>query len=164
VPSKSIPDRMRPDSAIAEVLLPLALDGPYSYRVPDGLSLAAGDYVAVPLGPRQMIGVVWRLTSEAGTDKKLRDVIERFDMPPMPETHRRFVDWLASYYLEPAGNVLRMVLRAPGAFAGPREQIAYRATDSAPKRMTPQRARVLEVALPCGRPSWPRRQASAPRW
>jgi primosomal protein N' (replication factor Y) (superfamily II helicase) len=146
VPSKSIPDRMRPDSAIAEVLLPLALDGPYSYRVPDGLSLAAGDYVAVPLGPRQMIGVVWRLTSEAGTDKKLRDVIERFDMPPMPETHRRFVDWLASYYLEPAGNVLRMVLRAPGAFAGPREQIAYRATDSVPKRMTPQRARVLEVA------------------
>jgi primosomal protein N' (replication factor Y) (superfamily II helicase) len=137
---------MRPDSAIAEVLLPLALDGPYSYRVPDGLSLAAGDYVAVPLGPRQMIGVVWRLTSEAGTDKKLRDVIERFDMPPMPETHRRFVDWLASYYLEPAGNVLRMVLRAPGAFAGPREQIAYRATDSVPKRMTPQRARVLEVA------------------
>jgi len=133
---------MRPDSAIAEVLLPLALDGPYSYRVPDGLSLAAGDYVAVPLGPRQMIGVVWRLTSEAGTDKKLRDVIERFDMPPMPETHRRFVDWLASYYLEPAGNVLRMVLRAPGAFAGPREQIAYRATDSVPKRMT--RAMVVQ--------------------
>jgi len=137
---------MRPDSAIAEVLLPLALDGPYSYRVPDGLSLAAGDYVAVPLGPRQIIGVVWRLGAEAGTDKKLRDVLERFDMPPMPETHRRFVDWLASYYLEPAGNVLRMVLRAPGAFAGPREQIAYRATDSVPKRMTLQRVRVLEVA------------------
>ena len=80
----------------AEVLLPLALEGPYSYRVPDTLSLSAGDYVAVPLGPRQMIGVVWRLTSEAGTAKKLRDVLERFDMPPMPETHRRFVDWLAS--------------------------------------------------------------------
>ena len=43
---------MTADSAIAEVLLPLALDGPYSYRVPDGLALAAGDYVVVPLGPR----------------------------------------------------------------------------------------------------------------
>jgi primosomal protein N' (replication factor Y) len=132
--------------AIADVLLPLALDGPYSYRVPPDMALAAGDYVAVPLGPRQMIGVVWALKAEAGTDKKLRDVIERFDMPPLPETHRKFVEWLSTYYLEPAGNVLRMVLRAPGSFDGPRGQIAYRATGAAPKRMTPQRARVLEVA------------------
>ncbi|MFO1132396.1 MAG: primosomal protein N' [Hyphomicrobiales bacterium] len=137
---------MTRDSAIAEVLLPLALDGAYSYRVPEAMVLEPGSYVVVPLGPRQMIGVVWALKDTAGTDKKLRDVAEVFDMPPMPETHRRFVDWLAAYYLEPAGNVLRMVLRAPGAFEGPREQIAYRATESVPKRMTPQRARVLEIA------------------
>jgi len=61
VPSKSIPDRMRPDSAIAEVLLPLALNGPYSYRVPGGMALQPGSYVVVPLGPRQVIGVVWAL-------------------------------------------------------------------------------------------------------
>lgn len=137
---------MTRDSAIAEVLLPLALDGPYSYRVPDGMALEAGSYVIVPLGPRQMIGVVWAVKDKAETDKKLRDVAEVFDMPPLTETHRRFVDWLSAYYLEPAGNVLRMVLRSPGAFEGPREQIAYRATESAPKRMTPQRARVLEIA------------------
>ncbi len=137
---------MTPDSAIAEVLLPLALDGPYSYRIPVGLELRPGDFVVVPLGPRQMIGVVWGLKAEPGTDKKLRDVIGGFDMPPLPETHRKFVDWLAAYYLEPAGNVLRMVLRAPGAFETQREQIAYRATESVPKRMTPQRARVLDIA------------------
>ena len=50
---------MTRDSAIAEVLLPLALDGPYSYRVPEGLGVEPGSYVIVPLGPRQMIGVVW---------------------------------------------------------------------------------------------------------
>jgi primosomal protein N' (replication factor Y) len=137
---------MTADSVIAEVLLPLALEGPYSYRVPDGLVLAAGDFVVVPLGPRQMIGVVWAMPAVAGTDKRLRDVIGAFDMPPLPETHRKFVDWLAGYYLEPPGNVLRMVLRAPGAFEGRREQIAYRATALTPKRMTPQRARVLEIA------------------
>ena len=137
---------MTADSAIVDVLLPLALEGPYSYRVPAGMAIGVGDYVAVPLGPRQMIGVVWATKEEAETDKKLRDVIGRFDMAPIPETHRKFIDWLAAYYLEPPGNVLRMVLRAPGAFAGPREQIAYRATDSLPKRMTPQRARVLDVA------------------
>jgi primosomal protein N' (replication factor Y) (superfamily II helicase) len=137
---------MTGDSAIAEVLLPLALEGPYSYRVPAGLALEPGTYVVVPLGPRQMIGVVWALKDKAGTEKKLRDVAGRFDMPPLPETHRKFIEWLSAYYLEPMGNVLRMVLRAPGAFEGPREQIAYRATESGPKRMTPQRARVLEFA------------------
>ena len=93
------------------------------------MALEPGSYVMVPLGPRQMIGVVWALKDKAETDKTLRDVAAVFDMPPLPETHRRFVDWLAAYYLEPAGNVLRMVLRAPGAFEGPREQIAYRATE-----------------------------------
>lgn len=134
------------DPKVAEVLLPLALEGAYSYGIPAGMALQPGDFVAVPLGPRQMIGVVWALKTQAGTDKKLRDVIGCFDMPPLSETHRKFIDWLAAYYLEPAGNVLRMVLRAPGAFEGPREQIAYRATESVPKRMTPQRARVLEIA------------------
>ena len=134
------------DSAIADILLPLALEGPYSYRVPLGMAMEPGSYVMVPLGPRQMIGVVWALKREAATDKKLREVAGVFDMPPMPDAHRKFVDWLSAYYLEPAGNVLRMVLRSPGAFEGPREQLAYRASEQAPKRMTPQRSRVLEIA------------------
>ena len=134
------------DPRFAEVLLPLALDGPYTYRVGEDMVLSAGDYVVVPLGPRRMIGVVWALKTEPGTDKALRAVEAAFDMPPLAETHRRFVDWLADYYLEPPGNVLRMVLRAPGAFEGPREQTAYRATDAAPRRMTPQRARVMAIA------------------
>ncbi len=134
------------DSAIADILLPLALEGPYSYRVPAGMAVEPGNYVVVPLGPRQMIGVVWALKHEAATDKKLRDIAGVFDMPPLPETHRKFVDWLSAYYLEPPGNVLRMVLRSPGAFEGPREQVAYRAAEQAPRRMTPQRARVLDIA------------------
>ncbi|MBI2717993.1 MAG: primosomal protein N' [Rhizobiales bacterium] len=138
---------MNRDSAtVADVLLPLALPGPYSYRRPPGLLLTPGDYVVVPLGPRQMIGVVWALRDAAPEGRALRDVAERFDFPPLAETHRKFVDWLAAYYLEPAGNVLRMVLRVPAALGGAREQLAYRASGTAPRRLTPQRARVLDVA------------------
>ena len=46
---------MTDDSAtgtIVEVLLPLALDGAYSYGVPLGIDVGPGDYVRVPLGPR----------------------------------------------------------------------------------------------------------------
>ena len=37
---------------IVDVLVPVALDQTYSYRVPDGLDLAPGDLVCVPLGGR----------------------------------------------------------------------------------------------------------------
>ncbi|HEU4520281.1 MAG TPA: hypothetical protein VFS03_12260, partial [Microvirga sp.] len=39
-------------SRVADVLIPLALDQAYSYAVADGLALAEGDVVQVPLGTR----------------------------------------------------------------------------------------------------------------
>jgi primosomal protein N' (replication factor Y) (superfamily II helicase) len=137
---------MTDDSRIAEVLLPLALDMVYSYRVPEGMVLQAGSYVEVPLGPRSYIGVVWEVRPFVATNMKLRDITQVFDMVAMPETHRKFIEWLAAYYLEPKGSVLRMVIRVPSVFAPPREQMAYRATGGTPPRMTPQRARVLQLA------------------
>ncbi len=44
---------------IVDVLVPVALDHPYSYRVPPELELAPGDFVRVPLGPRECTAVVW---------------------------------------------------------------------------------------------------------
>ena len=44
---------------IVSVLIPLALPGPYDYGVPDAMTLGEGDVVRVPLGPREVFGVVW---------------------------------------------------------------------------------------------------------
>ena len=44
---------------IVDVVVPLALDQAYSYRVPKGMALAAGDVVNVPLGQSFYTGVVW---------------------------------------------------------------------------------------------------------
>jgi primosomal protein N' (replication factor Y) len=129
-----------------EILLPLALPGTYTYAVPDGMMLEAGDYVAAPLGPRTYVGCVWTVPGAAEPGVELREIIHRFEMPAMPVHHRTFIDWVAAYYLEPKGNVLRLALRAPGVFAGEREQMAYRIGSLVPGRMTPQRERVLAVA------------------
>src|SRR5258708_22549352 len=43
---------------IVDVLVPVALDQSYSYRVPAGLDLAPGDVVRVPLGARETTGGV----------------------------------------------------------------------------------------------------------
>jgi len=60
-----------PSSRIA-VLLPLPLAGPYDYKVPEGLSVARGDVVAVPLGTRTATGVVWGDALGDVDDAKLR--------------------------------------------------------------------------------------------
>jgi primosomal protein N' (replication factor Y) (superfamily II helicase) len=135
-----------PSDSTVQVLLPLALEGAYTYAVPQGMSLAEGDYVRVPLGPRQMIGVVWQVGGAAPEGAKLRAVAERYDTPPMPALHRQFIDWVARYYLENPGQVLRMCLRVPEALAGERQQIAWRASGREPDKLTAQRARVMEIA------------------
>src|SRR5947208_5545315 len=136
-----------PDSPpTAEILLPLALPGTYTYAIPKGVALEPGDQVAVPLGPRSYVGCVWQMPGAPETDIELRSLIHRFDLPAMPAHHRAFIDWVAAYYLEPKGNVLRLALRALGVFAGEREQMAYRLGRVIPERMTPQRQRVLALA------------------
>src|SRR5690348_11726932 len=81
------------------VLLPLPLAGAYDYRVPDGMALRPGEFVAVPLGGRAVIGVVWGEASGEVDEAKLKPVAELLDAPPLPEELRRLIDWVAAYTL-----------------------------------------------------------------
>ncbi len=131
---------------IAEVLLPLALGQTYTYTLPDGLEVTPGDFVEVPMGSRSYYGCVWEVGVSHGTNMKLRPVTRRCPAPPLSETHRKFISWLSAYYLEPMGNVLRMVMRVPAALEDPVLQTAWILGEAKPLRMTPQRERVLEAA------------------
>ena len=131
---------------IADVLLPLALGQAYSYAIPEGMDLVEGSFVEVPLGTRQIFGCVWALREANQTNMKLRAITRKCDADPLGETHRKFIEWLSSYYLEPMGNVLRMVMRVPAALDDPRLQMAWVLGDVKPAKLTVQRARVLEIA------------------
>ncbi len=130
---------------IADVLLPLRLDRPYSYRVEGEQSLNAGAYVRVPLGPREETGVVWALR-EGLAERRLRPVREVLDLPPMRPLQRRFIEWAARYYMAERGAVLRLCMAAREAFRPPRERLAWRPSGRLPARMTPQRRKVLARA------------------
>ncbi|MEX0842086.1 MAG: primosomal protein N' [Xanthobacteraceae bacterium] len=131
---------------IVDVLVPLALDQPYSYRVPENLTLAPGDLVTVPLGARDYTGVVWgEGTARPGLHNRLKDVAGKLDIPPLKPELRTFVDWVAGYTLASRGVVLRMALRM-GEHLGPeRERIGVRLADPPPARMTAARVRVLRL-------------------
>jgi primosomal protein N' (replication factor Y) (superfamily II helicase) len=144
-----------PDDLFAEetprdtlsVLLPLPLAGAYDYYAARSLALQPGDFVTVPLGGRDVAGVVWGPGSGTVDPKKLRNVAGRLDAPPLPEALRAFIDWVSAYTLAPPGAVLRMAMSARGIFTPPRPVRAF-ARGQAPDdlRLTPARERVLALA------------------
>ena len=95
------------------VLLAQKLPGPLDYRVPDGLALAPGDLVSVPLGRRHVLGVVWDGAPDpALPPSRLRPVAAHLPGPALRAPLRRFIDWVAQYTLTSPGEVLAMALRA----------------------------------------------------
>jgi len=132
---------------IVDVLVPVALDQTYSYRVPRGMELRAGDIVGVPLGPREVLAVVWgeNARPDPRLHNRLKDVSEKLDVPPLTEELRNLVDWVSDYTLSARGMVLRMCLRM-GEHLGPeRARLGVRLVGQPPKRLTPARRRVIEL-------------------
>ena len=133
---------------IVDVLVPVALDQTYSYRVPAGLELSPGDLVAVPLGARgETMGVVWAENPNPNPrlHNRMKNVVDRLAVPPLKPELRKFVDWVADYTLCPRGMILRMALRMGQHLGSARERIGVRRSGPPPQRMTPARARVLAL-------------------
>ncbi len=132
---------------VVDVLVPVALDQTYSYRVPEGLELAPGDLVTVPLGARMATAVTWAENPKPNPrlDNRMKDVEAKLDVPPLKPELRKFIDWVSAYTLSPRGMVLRMALRM-GEHLGPaRERVGVRIAGPPPQRMTAARERVLAL-------------------
>src|SRR5271170_3157436 len=130
---------------VVDVLVPVALDRAYSYRVPEELDLAPGDIVSVPLGARETTAVVWAENPKPDIrlDNRLKDVEQKLELPPLKPELRSFVDWVANYTVSSRGMVLRMCLRTGEHLGAERERVGVRLAGPAPQRMTPARQRVL---------------------
>jgi primosomal protein N' (replication factor Y) (superfamily II helicase) len=132
---------------VVDVLVPVALDQTYSYRVPEGLELVPGDLVTVPLGARMATAVTWAENPKPNPrlDNRMKDVEAKLDVPPLKPELRRFIDWVSAYTLSPRGMVLRMALRM-GEHLGPaRERVGVRIAGPLPQRMTAARERALAL-------------------
>ena len=128
------------------VLLPLPLAGTYDYRAPEGLFLKPGDFVSVPLGKRERIGVVWGPGSDEIDEARLKDISARLDCVPMTDVARDFVDWVARYTMSTPGAVLRMTMSVPAALSPAKPIIGYQLAPHAPEvRFTAARRRVANI-------------------
>jgi len=123
---------------VVDVLVPVALNQAYSYRVPRGMELKPGDVVCVPLGPREVVAVVWaeNATPDPRLHNRLKDVGEKLDVPPLKDELRHLVDWVSNYTLSARGMVLRMCLRMGENLGPERMRLGVRLVGEAPKRIS----------------------------
>ena len=122
--------------------------GALDYSVPEGMDIGPGSVVRAPLGPRQIVGIVWEKERLAGAevpDAKLRPLLEALPVPPLRASLRRLIEWTADYYCAPMASVARMTLASGAALGGGGTTTEYRLTDALPTRMTPQRAKAIEA-------------------
>ncbi|MFL4991245.1 MAG: primosomal protein N', partial [Microvirga sp.] len=89
-------------------------------------------------------GVVWGLRDgQGGNLKKVTGVV---DAPRLPANMRKFLDWIAWYTLAPKGSALAMGLKIPDADRQEVARVGVKLAGALPKRMTPARQKVIEIA------------------
>jgi primosomal protein N' (replication factor Y) len=111
-------------AAFAEIALPVAVHGTFTYAIPDGLrdAVRLGSRVEVPFGAKLTTGFVVGLLDDTSVEKvkPIRSVLDDEE----PALTREIIDlcrWGAEYYIAPLGEMLRVALPANMSARGKRE-------------------------------------------
>ncbi|MFH0823123.1 MAG: primosomal protein N' [Pseudomonadota bacterium] len=108
---------MGPENNLVEVAIPLPVEGPFTYGVPENLvgRVQMGARVLVPFRRGIRAGFVVGMGSPTPPDVKLKDIVDVPVEPPyLTEALWSFIRWVAGYYLLPVGLVLKTAL-PPGS-------------------------------------------------
>lgn len=110
-----------------KVILPFALEGTFTYSIPNELegSIQTGYRVLVQFGQKRIYaGIVAELLMEPDSDLRLKPVLAVLDDAPLlNDKQLYFWQWLHKYYLCPIGDVMRAAL--PSAFKLSSESIFF---------------------------------------
>src|SRR3569623_242441 len=120
-------------SDIVAVMVSVSVDGPYSYKVPYGMSVTRGSIVAVPLVGRPTLGVVWGAPKDNFAHNRLKDIEHIYGVPPAVVEGR-----------EKAGALERLEVPAP-PIALPPDPEAAPPTLSAEQRAALDQIQALDL-------------------
>ena len=98
----------------ADIILPLPLDGCFTYSIPSSLrgTVAVGQRVLVPFGRgKRYVGLVARLHDERPQGYEVKDLAQVLDRQPVVlPLQLRLWQWMADYYMSPVGEVYKAAL------------------------------------------------------
>lgn len=98
-----------------DVILPLPLDGTFTYSVPDTLApqVRMGVRVVVPLGRSKTYTAMAVSTHNDKPEFDTRDILQVVDdSPVLPERQLRLWQWISTYYMCALGDVFKAALPA----------------------------------------------------
>src|SRR5438132_10227655 len=112
-------------SEFAEVAVPVAVHGTFTYAIPLELrdAVRLGSRVEVPFGAKRNTGFVVALSDtapEGSKIKPIRAVLDDDEPALLPEIIE-LCRWAAEYYIAPLGEMLRVALPANMSARGRRE-------------------------------------------
>ena len=109
----------------ADLILPLPLDGYFTYSVPASLAAQSrvGVRVVVPFGrSKTYVGLIARLHDTKPEGYQVKDILQVLDAAPiLLPTQLKLWQWIADYYMSPIGDVYKAALPA-----GLKEEEGYR--------------------------------------
>ncbi len=98
----------------ADIILPLAAAGMYTYRVPQSMreNIIPGMRVIVPFGSKKFYsGIVRKLHQSPPDGFKIRDIESLLDPFPIVNPYQlEFWEWISEYYLCTPGEVMKAAL------------------------------------------------------
>ena len=94
-----------------DVILPLPLEGLFTYSLPDGLQVEAGARVLVPLAKTKKYVALAVRVHDQRPDFDVRPIEEVLDAKPIVTSRQITLwQWIADYYLSPLGEVYNAAL------------------------------------------------------
>jgi len=100
----------------ADIILPLPLDGYFTYAVPAELQsqCRVGVRVMVPFGrSKTYVGVLARLHDTKPTGYQVKSILQVLDLEPiLLPAQLKLWQWIADYYMSPIGDVYKAALPA----------------------------------------------------
>ena len=98
----------------ADIILPVPLDGLFTYAIPDTLQgkVAVGIRVLVPFGRNKTyVGLVARLHDQQPEGYQVKAILQSLDSQPiLLASQLSLWQWLSDYYMSPIGEVYKAAL------------------------------------------------------
>ena len=120
-----------------DVILPVPLDGTFTYSVPQPLErqVKVGVRVLVPFGrSKTYVGIVASTQGAAPSVSQIKSVLQVLDVSPiLTDCQLRLWQWISDYYMSPLGEVMKAALPS-----GLKAEDGYRPKTETFIRLTPK--------------------------
>ena len=95
---------------IAEIIVPLGVDGTFDYSVENFPEIKEGNIVSVQFRNKNVVGLVVKLTNKDVNQKIIKSIQNIFNVKPLDRNLINLIKSVSDYNLIPLGIVFKMVL------------------------------------------------------